>query len=40
MQDLILDVFNGKKFDLISLINVLEHLADPEIALKQIKNNS
>jgi len=32
-----MDVFNGKKFDLISLINVLEHLADPEIALKQIK---
>ena len=32
-----MDVFNGKKFDIITILNVLEHLADPTLALEQIK---
>jgi 2-polyprenyl-3-methyl-5-hydroxy-6-metoxy-1,4-benzoquinol methylase len=32
-----MDVFKGKKFDIITMLNVLEHLADPISALKQIK---
>jgi len=32
-----MDVFNGKKFDVISLFNVLEHLADPVQTLDQLK---
>jgi len=32
------DVFEGRKFDIISLFNVFEHLSDPVIKLKQIKS--
>ena len=32
-----LDVFDGKKFDIISLFNVLEHMSDPVEVIKQIK---
>lgn len=32
-----LDVFDGKKFDIISLFNVLEHMSDPAEVIKQIK---
>jgi len=32
-----MDVFEGKKFDIVTMFNVLEHLADPVKALKQIK---
>ena len=28
---------SGKKFDIITMLNVLEHLADPVLALRQIK---
>ena len=31
-----IDVFNGKKFDIIMLNNVLEHLEDPEKILTQV----
>ncbi len=33
-----MDVFNGKQFDVVTLINVLEHLADPVKVLEQLKN--
>jgi 2-polyprenyl-3-methyl-5-hydroxy-6-metoxy-1,4-benzoquinol methylase len=33
-----MDVFNGRKFDIISLFNVLEHLADPVKTLNQLKS--
>ena len=32
-----MDVFEKEKFDIITLFNVLEHLANPEKALKEIK---
>ncbi len=32
-----MDVFKGKKFDIVTMLNVLEHLSDPILALKQIK---
>ena len=32
-----MDVFEGKKFNIITMLNVLEHLSDPILALKQIK---
>ena len=32
-----IDVFNGKKFDIITLFNVFEHLANPTEILNQIK---
>ena len=32
-----MDVFNGKKFDIVMLNNVLEHLEDPEKTLYQVK---
>lgn len=32
-----MDVFEGKKFDIVTMFNVLEHLSDPVKALKQIK---
>jgi len=32
-----MDVFNGKKFDIITMLNVLEHLSNPVLALRQIK---
>ncbi len=32
-----MDVFNGKQFDIICLFNVLEHVADPEKTIMQIK---
>ncbi len=33
-----IDVFNGKKFDIIMLNNVLEHLEDPEKILTQVRS--
>jgi len=33
-----MDVFNGKKFDVVMLNNVLEHLPDPIQTLREIKN--
>ncbi len=32
-----MDVFDGKKFDIVCLLNVLEHVADPEKTVLQIK---
>jgi len=32
-----MDVFKGKKFDIITILYVFEHLADPTLALEQIK---
>jgi len=32
-----MDVFEGKKFDIVSMLNVLEHLADPLNSINQIK---
>ena len=35
-----MDIFDGKKFDIITMLNVLEHLSDPTSALKQIKKKT
>lgn len=32
-----MDVFNGKKFNVVTLFNVLEHLPDPQKSIEQIK---
>jgi len=32
-----MDIFDGKKFNIISMLNVLEHVADPIKTLEQIK---
>jgi len=32
-----MNVFEGKKFDMVTMFNVLEHLADPVKSIKQIK---
>lgn len=32
-----MDVFDGKKFDFVTLVNVLEHLANPSKSIEQIK---
>lgn len=34
-----MDVFGGKKFDVVTLMNVLEHLADPVRVLKEIRES-
>ncbi len=33
-----MDVFGGKRFDVVSLLNVLEHLADPVAVLREIRD--
>lgn len=33
-----MDVFNDKKFNIVTMFNVLEHLADPVNSINQIKN--
>ena len=32
-----MDVFSGKQFDVVCLLNVLEHVADPEKTINQIR---
>ena len=34
-----MDVFKGKRFDVVTLLNVLEHLADPVAILKEIRSS-
>lgn len=34
-----MDVFGGKKFDVVTLIDVLEHLSDPVAVLKEIRGS-